>query len=83
MHYNNNIKRIFIPDGLTRKLEPLDISVNKSFKVYIKQKFNQYQLQNSRNTITNNHAKVERKIIVQWEYEVWNNEIKTETILMV
>ena len=37
-HLNNKIfKRIFIPGGLTRKLQPLDIvAVNKPFKDYIK-----------------------------------------------
>ena len=36
-HLNNkNIKRIFIPGGLTRKLQPLDVAVNKPFKDHIK-----------------------------------------------
>lgn len=36
-HFNiHKIKRIFIPGGLTRKLQPLDVEVNKPFKDYIK-----------------------------------------------
>ena len=36
---NKNIKRIFIPGGLTRKLQPLDVAVNKPFKDHIKKIF--------------------------------------------
>ena len=57
------------------------IPKNKCNKILYKKKFNQYQLENSINIITNNHSKVERKIIIQWVDEVWNNEIKTETLL--
>ena len=32
----NNIKRIFIPGGLKRKFQPLDIGINKPFKESIK-----------------------------------------------
>ena len=35
--YNNNVDYQFIPAGLTSKLQPLDLSVNKVFKnSYIK-----------------------------------------------
>lgn len=32
---DNNIKRIFIPDGPTTKLQLLDVAVNKPFKDYV------------------------------------------------
>ena len=52
---DNNIKRIFIPGGLTSKLQPLDVVVNKPFKDYLKEKYNQYQIDNDFNIISNNH----------------------------
>ena len=58
---NNQIKRLFIPGGLTRKLQPLDIAINKPFKDHLKKCYTKYQLENSGNTITNKQAKIERK----------------------
>ena len=55
----NEIKRIFIPGGLTRKLQPLDIAVNQPFKDNFKKCYTQYQLENGGNTITNKQAKAE------------------------
>lgn len=36
---NNNLNYLFIPAGLTSKLQPLDISVNKVFKNSYKKKY--------------------------------------------
>ena len=77
---NKNIKRIFIPGGLTRKLQPLDVAVNKPFKDYIKKNFAQYEIGNN-NIITNHHAKVDRKIIVDWVYDIWYNKIEPKIII--
>ena len=55
-----------IPGGLTRKLQLVDVAVNKRFKDHIKKNFAQYEIDNNNNIITNHHAKVDRKIIVDW-----------------
>jgi hypothetical protein len=61
---DNNIKRIFIPGGLTSKLQPLDVSVNKPFNDCLKQKYNQYQIDNDFNIIANNYqAKIDKSLI--------------------
>ena len=78
---NKNIKRIFIPGGLTRKLQPLDIAVNKPFKDHIKKNFAQYEIDNNNNIITNHHAKVDRKIIVDWVCDIWYNKIEPKIII--
>ena len=77
---NKNIKRIFIPGGLTRKHQPLDVAVNKPFKDHIKKNFAQYEIGNN-NIITNHHAKVDRKIIVDWVYDIWYNKIEPKIII--
>lgn len=76
----NEIKRIFIPGGLTRKLQPLDIAVNKPFKDNLKKCYTQYQLENYNNTITNKQAKVDRKKIVEWVNGIWDKEIDNGVI---
>ena len=57
----NQIKRLFIPGGLTRKWQKLDIVINKPFKDCLKKWYTQYQLENAGNTITNKQTKIERK----------------------
>ena len=57
----NQIKRLFIPGGLTWKLQPLNIAINKPFKYCLKKCYTQYQLENAGNTITNKQTKIERK----------------------
>ena len=81
---NNKIKRVFIPGGLTRKLQPLDLSVNKPLKEKLKKKYNQYIIDkgDEDNTLFHNHqAKVDRKLIVQWVHEIWENDINSDIIV--
>lgn len=40
--YNNNVEYKFIPAGLTSKLQPLDLSVNKVFKNSYKKKYTDF-----------------------------------------
>ena len=80
---DNKIKRVFIPGGLTRKLQPLNLSVNKPFKEKLK-KYNQYIIENGEkdNILFHNHqAKVDRKLIVQWVHEIWENDININIIV--
>ena len=77
------IKRIFIPGGLTRKLQPLDIGINKPFKEPLRKKFNLYQQTKIGVILTFKIAKIERKMILHKANEIWysDTEIKKESIL--
>ena len=68
MHKTPEIKRsvelsetkvMMIPRGLTRYLQPLDVSINKPFKEEIRRKYNEYCIENT-------NLKVSRKQIIDW-----------------
>ena len=40
-------KVMIIPRGLTRYLQPLDVSINKPFKEEIRRKYNEYCIENT------------------------------------
>jgi hypothetical protein len=76
-HYDNDlIKKFtnqnkfisFIPSGLIRYLQPLDMPVNKVFKNAIKEKYIQYCISNGIENI-----KVSRTNILNWICSIWNN----------
>ena len=85
-HYYENIsddfKRnegnyILIPPGLTRFLQPLDISINFPFKNALKKIYINFNL------FKMNSEKAKPEDIINFIYEIWydNNEIKPETII--
>ena len=76
--YNNNIPFVFIPSGLTRFLQPLDISINKPFKDKLR---NCHALWRANNP-NNYNQKIKKEKIVNWINDIWNNNllIKTETV---
>ena len=76
LNYMNEqkIKRIFIPGGLTRKLQPLDIGINKQFKESLRKKFNLYQQTHNGGILTFKNTKIDREMIAHWVNEIWYSD---------
>lgn len=55
----------FIPKGMTSVLQPLDVSVNKPFKVHIKDRYMKYCYEK------NSTEKVSRGLLINWVAETW------------
>ena len=64
-------KYILIPPGMTRVLQPLDVSINGPFKQYMK---NLYIDECIRNKDLN--MKISREQILKWILEIWHDEEK-------
>jgi len=64
-------KYILIPPGMTRVLQPLDVSINGPFKQYMK---NLYIDECIRNKDIN--MKISREQILKWILEIWHDETK-------
>ena len=79
---NNAINYIYIPEGLTSKLQPLDISVNKSFKNAYKKKYTEYVIINSKDFF-NGIEKPKREDILSWiEYIWYSDEILSKNVII-
>ena len=67
----------FIPGGLTRYYQPLDVSVNKPFKNVIREKYISYCIQN-RNT----DLKISRSKMIEYICDIWyDDKIITKEII--
>ena len=58
----------FIPAGLTRYLQPLDVSVNGPFKKALREKYVNFCIENKAEQI-----KVSRTNIIDWICSIWND----------
>ena len=67
-----------LPDGTTSIMQPLDISVNKKFKSYIREKYINHCIKNN---VT--FSKVNKNDIINWICETWYNEtIITKNVII-
>ena len=63
----------YILGGYTSRLQVMDVGVNKPFKGYVREAYENFMIGNPEN------RKVKRKDIVQWIHTGWE-EVKVETI---
>ena len=75
LNYENNvIDYFFVPPGLTRKVQPFDISVNGSFNSYYKNCYTSHIINTSENLIY--FQKPERNDLINLINEIWDSEGK-------
>ena len=70
-----------IPGGLSKILQPLDISVNRSFKAKLRKFWEEWMISGNHTfTKTGRQRRVEYVTIIEWILEAWNT-IPTSTII--
>lgn len=72
----NHTNLVVIPAGLTYRLQPLDVVINRPFKYKIKNKWTEWMLHQAPNEIG---CKPGRALIARWVKEAWD-EIPKEII---
>ena len=70
---DNDIQYIIIPSGFTRYLQPLDIYVNKEFKLHLKDKYINQKINNNL-LIKNDEFSMKKELIFHWVNEICKNE---------
>ena len=69
-----------IPDGMTSQLQPLDVAVNKPFKDYVKQEYEDWLMSdNLPLTATGKIRKAPASVVATWVSSAWK-KIDHETI---
>ena len=63
-----------IPGGLTRCLQPLDVSIYKPFKEEIRRKYNEYCIENA-------NLKVSRRQIIDLVGKIWYSDKLTSVMI--
>ena len=66
-----------LPGGTTIIMQPLDISINKKFKSYIKEKYINHCVKNN---VT--FSKVNKNDIINWIYETWYNQTIKKNLII-
>ena len=64
-------KYILIPPGMTRVMQPLDVSINGPFKKYMKDLYIDECIRNK-----DINMKISREQILKWILEIWHDETK-------
>lgn len=66
---------IVVPGGLTKKLQPLDISVNKSFKGKIRHHWERWMIDSARHTYTKSGKQRKATLVevCEWILDAWNS----------
>ena len=70
---DNKILYVIIPAGFTRFLQPLDVSINRPFKMTLKKYYLNFQ-QNNLDAIMNNKFFVKDEDILNMIHKIWYNE---------
>lgn len=77
---NKNCDVVIIPGGMTGQLQPLDISINKSFKGRIRKQYDEWLINNDHSyTKTGKIKKVSESTLVEWVDKAWK-EVPNELI---
>ena len=80
--HNLNTKVAVIPGGLTCQLQPLDVCINKPFKVYVREEWNAWmRLPQHDKTPSGFIKKPTIAQVCQWVKIAWD-KVKTETVVL-